>query len=254
MKIVVIGGTGLIGSKLVAKLHQSGHTVTPASPEYGVNTISGEGLDTALKGADVVVDVSNSPSFEDKAVMDFFQRSTTNLLNASIYARVKHYVVLSIVGADRLPGSSYLRAKFIQEELIRHSGIPYSILRSTQFFEFARRIAQSATVRSEVHVSPGGIQPIAADEVVEALAGIVINSPLNATVEVGGPVSMPMSEFIRYYLNATEDSRELIEDGHALYFGVEINDTDLIPGDNAHLGKIKYEDWLSSQLVNDVSE
>jgi uncharacterized protein YbjT (DUF2867 family) len=249
MKIVVIGGTGLIGSKLVDKLRQLGHMAVAASPESGVNTITGEGLNEALKGTDAVVDVSNSPSFEDKAVMEFFQKSTTNLLTASAYADVKHYIALSIVGTDRLPGSGYLRAKNAQEELIRGSGIPYSLLRSTQFFEFAPRIAQSATIGNEVHISTGSIQPIASDEVVTALTDIVINPPLKATVEVGGPVRMPMSEFIRYYLNAMEDSRQLIADEHARYFGVELNDTTLVTGENARLGKIKYEDWFKVQLA-----
>ena len=249
MKIVVIGGTGLIGSKLVDELRKLNHIVIPASPASGVNTITGEGLNEVVKDTDVVVDVSNSPSFEDKAVMDFFQKSTTNLLEAAIYAKVKHYVALSVVGTDRLPGSGYLRAKSTQEELIKNSGIPYTILRSTQFFEFAARIAQSGTTGNEVHISTGGIQPIASDETVAALTDVVISAPLNATVEVGGPERMPMSEFIRYYLNATEDPRQLIADEHALYFGVELTDDSLVAGENARIGKIKYEDWFSAQLV-----
>jgi uncharacterized protein YbjT (DUF2867 family) len=249
MKMTVIGGTGLIGSKLVSKLRQLGHIVIAASPESGVNSITGEGLGEALKDSDVVVDVSNSPSFEDKAVMGFFQKSTMNLLTAATYAMVKHYVALSIVGADRLPGSGYLRAKLVQEELIKASGIHYSILRSTQFFEFAGRIAKEGTIGNEVHISTGAIQPIASDETVAALADIVIGQPLNTTVEVGGPARMPMSEFIHYYLSATEDPRQLVPDEHALYFGVELNDPSLVTGENARLGKIKYEDWLSTQLV-----
>ena len=249
MKITVIGGTGLIGSKLVNKLRQLGNTVISASPDSGVNTITGDGLSEALKDTDVVVDVSNSPSFEDKAVMDFFQRSTMNLLTAATYAKVKHYIALSVVGTDRLQGSGYLRAKFAQEELIRESGISYTILRSTQFFEFAGRIAQSATIGNEVHISTGAIQPIASDETVAALTDIAINSPLNTTVEVGGPERMPMSEFIRHYLNTTSDSRQLIADEHALYFGTEINDDSLVPNKYARLGKIKYENWLSTQLI-----
>lgn len=249
MKIVVIGGTGLIGSKLVNKLRQLDRTVIAASPESGVNTVTGEGLAEALKDATVVVDVSNSPSFEDKAVMDFFHRSTMNLLSAAIQAKVNHYVALSIVGTDRLSGSGYLRAKLVQEYLIKASGIPYSILRSTQFFEFAGRIAQSATSGNKVHISTGAIQPIASDETVTALTDIVINPPLNGTLEVGGPVRMPMSEFIRYYLTTTGDSRQLIPDEHALYFGVELSDTSLVTGENARLGKIKYQDWLSKQSV-----
>ena len=249
MKITVIGGSGLIGSKLVNKLSQLGHIVIPASPQSGVNTITGEGLSEALKDADVVVDVSNSPSFEDKAVMDFFKRSTANLLTAAEYAHVKHYVALSIVGTDRVPGSGYLRAKVAQEELIRLSGLPYTILRSTQFFEFAAAIAKGGTIGNEVHISTGTIQPIASDETVAALADVVINQPLNAAIEVGGPERMPMSEFIRYYLTATEDPHQLIPDEHSLYFGAELNDTSLVTGENARLGKIKYQDWLSTQLV-----
>jgi uncharacterized protein YbjT (DUF2867 family) len=249
MKITVIGGTGLIGSKLVAKLRQLGHIVIAASPDSGVNSITGEGLGEALKDADVVVDVSNSPSFEDKAVMDFFQRSTTNLLTAAAYEKVKHYVALSVVGSERLPGSGYLRAKLAQEELIKLSGIPYSILRSTQFFEFAGRIAKDATTGNEVHISSAIFQPIASDETVAALLEVVIGAPINATVEVGGPVRLPMSEFIRYYLTVTEDSRQVIPDEHGRYFGVELTDTSLVTGENARLGKIKYEDWLSTQLV-----
>jgi uncharacterized protein YbjT (DUF2867 family) len=249
MKIVVIGGSGLIGSKLVKKLRNLDHTVISASPQTGVNTITGEGLNEALEDAAVVVDVSNSPSFEDEAVMNFFKNSTTNLLNAARYANVKHYVALSIVGTERLPGSGYLRAKLAQENLIKESGIPYTILRSTQFFEFADRIAQESTTGNEVHISTGTIQPIASDETVAALAEVVINSPLLATVEVGGPVRMPMSEFIGYYLTATSDSRQLVADAHAPYFGVELNDDSLATAENARIGKIKYEDWLSTQLI-----
>lgn len=202
-----------------------------------------------MKDADVVVDVSNSPSFEGKAVMDFFRTSTKNLLTAATYAKVKHYVALSIVGTDRLPGSGYLRAKLAQEDLIKESGIPYSIWRSTQFFEFAGRIAKDSATGNEVHISTGAVQPIASDETVAALTDVVINQPLNATIEVGGPVRMPMSEFIHYYLLATEDSHQLIPDEHALYFGAELNDTALVTGENARLGKIRYEDWLRTQLV-----
>lgn len=249
MKIVVIGGTGLIGSKLVNKLRQLDHEVLAASPASGVNTVTGEGLNEALKNAVVVVDVSNSPSFEDNAVLDFFTRSTSNLLAVEAYERVKHHVVLSIVGADRLPGSGYLRAKVAQEKLIKESPVPYSILRSTQFFEFAGGIAQAATIGEEVHISTGAIQPIASDDVVSALTDIVIGAPLNATTEVAGPVRMSMAEFIRYYLTATEDSRRLIPDSHAVYFGTELDDRSIVPLGNARLGKIKFEDWFKTQLV-----
>lgn len=247
MKIVVIGGSGLIGSKLVTRLEKLDHEVVAASPATGINSITGEGIGEAFRNTDVVVDVSNSPSFEDKAVMEFFQKSTINLLAASSYAGVKHYVALSIVGTDRLPKSGYLRAKLAQEELITTSGVPYSILRSTQFFEFARQIALAATIDNEVHVTTGAIQPIASDETVAALADVVTNPPLNAITEVGGPVSMPMAEFIRYYLTATQDPRKLIPDEHALYFGTEIND-ELVTHESSRLGKIKYQDWLSTQI------
>ena len=248
MKIVVIGGSGLIGSRLVNKLSQLGHTVIPASPASGVNTITGEGLHEVLNETDVVVDVSNSPSFEDKAVLEFFKTSTINQVTAEAYAGVKHHVAMSIVGADRLPDSGYLRAKLAQEELIRKSGIPYSILRSTQFFEFAGKIAEAGTIGQEIHIPTAVFQPIASEEVVEALTAIVVGAPLNGTTEVAGPVAMPMSEFIRYYLEATEDSRQLIEDNHARYFGAELNDGSLVPGENPRLGKIKYEDWFKTQL------
>ena len=250
MKIVVIGGSGLIGSKLVNKLSQLDHTVISASPQSGVNTITKEGLDEAVKSATVVVDVSNSPSFDDKSVLEFFQRSTINLITSASYAGVKHYVAMSVVGSDRLPGSGYLRAKLAQEDLIRESGMPYSILRSTQFFEFAAGIAKAGTIGEDVHISTGAIQPIAASEVVDALRDIVLGTPLNTTVEVAGPVSMPMYEFIRYYLTASQDPRQVVADDHALYFGTEINDQSLVPGENPRLGKTKYEDWFKAQLVN----
>jgi uncharacterized protein YbjT (DUF2867 family) len=249
MKIVVIGGTGLIGSKLVNKLRQLGHTVIAASPNTGINTITGEGLGEALKDATVVVDVSNSPSFEDNAVLAFFQQSTNNLLTAETYAGVKYHVAVSVVGAERLPDSGYLRAKLAQEELIKKAGIPYTIMRSTQFFEFAGSIANSGTIGAEVHISTGAIQPIASDEVVDALLKVVLDGPLNTTVEVAGPERMPMHEFIRYYLDATEDSRQLIADKHARYFGAELDDKSIVPGENPRLGKIKYEDWFRTQLV-----
>lgn len=249
MKIVVIGGTGLIGSKLVNKLRQLGHTAIAASPQSGVNTITGEGLNEVLKDAAVVVDVSNAPSFEDGAVMDFFRTSTGNLLRAEADAGVQHHVALSVAGAERLPASGYMRAKLAQEELIKNSGIPFTILHSTQFFEFAAAIANSGTVGQEVHMSTGAVQPIASDEVVKELAGIVTGPPLNTTVEVAGPVRMPMYEFIRYFLNATEDPRQLVADKRALYFGAELNDDSLVPGKSPRLGQIKYEDWFNTQLV-----
>jgi uncharacterized protein YbjT (DUF2867 family) len=250
MKIVVVGGTGLIGSKLVSKLAMLNHTVIAAAPSLGVNTLTGFGLNHALMGTDVVVDVSNSPSFDGDEALDFFQRSTMNLLTAELYAGVKHHVALSIVGVERMPDSGYMQAKFFQEELIRESGIHYSILRSTQFFELAGRIAEAATTGDEVFISPAAFQPVAADEVVEVLTNIVTGDPLNNTVEVAGPVQMPMYELIRYYLNATEDSRQLFMDEHARYYGAALNDASLTPGDHAKVGKIKYEDWFHSQLTN----
>lgn len=249
MKIVVIGGSGLIGSKLVNKLRQLNHEVVAASPATGVNTITGEGLNEALQGTQVVVDVANSPSFEEKAVMEFFQTSGRNLLRAEAAAGVSHHIALSVVGTDRLRESGYFRAKLAQEKLIQESGIPYTILHSTQFFEFAASIAQSGTVGEEVHISPAAIQPIASDEVVNALTNITLGAPSNAIVEVAGPVQMPMNEFIRFYLDSTEDSRQLIADEQALYFGATLNDQTLIPGEQAILGNIKYEDWFRAQYA-----
>jgi uncharacterized protein YbjT (DUF2867 family) len=249
MKIVVIGGSGLIGSKLVNRLREQGHMVLSAFPEAGINTITNEGLQNALKDTDVVVDVSNAPSFETQTAMDFFQTTTRNLLAADIYGDVKHHIALSVVGVDRLQESGYMRAKIAQEELIKASGVPYTILRSTQFFELADRIIQAGTVGEEVHISPAAFQPIASDEVVAALTDLVLGSPLNATVEVAGPVCMPMYEFIRYYMNEMEDSRKLVEDEQVLYFGAPLNNESLVPDNNARLGKMQYEQWFLARLV-----
>jgi uncharacterized protein YbjT (DUF2867 family) len=253
MKIVVIGGTGLIGSKLVDKLRQGNHEVVAASPASGVNTITGEGLAEALTNAQVVVDVANSPSFDDQAVLNFFETSGRNLLNAEKKAGVKHHIALSVVGTERLQKSGYFRAKLAQETLIKESGIPYTILHSTQFFEFAGSIARSGMIGDEVHISPAAIQPIASREVVDALADIVLEAPANAIVEVAGPVRMPMDEFIRYYLTTTEDSRQLVTDEHAHYFGAALNDETLVPGEQARLGKIKYEDWCRTQYAKVIA-
>jgi uncharacterized protein YbjT (DUF2867 family) len=247
MKIVIIGGSGLIGSKLVNKLRQLGHEVLPASPASGVNTITGEGLTEALKGTQIVVDVANSPSFEDKAVLEFFQTSGRNLLTAETYAGVKHHIALSIVGTERPNTSGYLRAKLAQENLIIESGIPYTILHSTQFFEFAGAIAQSGTIGQEVHISTGAVQPIASDDVVAALADVVLGTPLNSIVEIAGPVRMRMDEFVGYFLNATNDQRKLVADKHARYFGTELDDQLLVPGQNSRIGGINYEDWFRTQ-------
>jgi uncharacterized protein YbjT (DUF2867 family) len=244
MKIVVIGGTGLIGSRLVSTLRSKGHEVLPASPDSGVNTITGEGLDAALAGAQVVVDVSNSPSFDDVAVLKFFETSSTNLLAAEQRAGVRHHVILSIVGTDRVPGSGYLRAKLAQENLIKKSGMPYSILRSTQFFEFIARIAQSGANGSSVRVSGAMFQPILSSDVVAALADITSGAPLNGTVEVGGPEQFRMDELVRRVLRANGDQREVIMDSHARYFGAELDDASLVAGPDARVGSMRFEQWL----------
>jgi len=244
MKIVVIGGSGLIGTKLVNNLRQHGHEVLAASPASGVNTITGEGLAEALEGAQVVVDVANSPSFEDKAVLEFFKTSSRNLLAAEVAAGVGHHVALSVVGTDRLPQSGYLRAKMAQEDLIKASKVPYTILRSTQFFEFLGSIAQSATDGQTVHLPPARIQPVASDDVAAALADIALGAPANGTIELAGPEQFRFDELIRRYLSATGDSRTVIIDVHARYFGTELDDQSLTPGDNPRLGTIRFEDWL----------
>jgi uncharacterized protein YbjT (DUF2867 family) len=249
MKIVIIGGTGLIGSKLSTMLRNQGHEVVAAAPNTGVKTITGEGLAGALNGADAVVDVANSPSFEDKAVLEFFETSGRNLLLAEVNARVKHHVALSIVGADRLPGSGYLRAKIAQESLIKKSGVPYSILRSTQFFEFAKSIAQSATTGLEVHLPHAFIQPIASDDIIPVLAKISTSEPLNSIVEIGGPDTFRFDEWIRRFLALTNDSRGVIADAHSRYFGTELKDQELVSGKYAYKGRIRYDDWFKSQPV-----
>lgn len=245
MKIVVIGGSGLIGSKLVNKLSQLGHEVIAASPASGVNTITGEGLDAALTGAEVVVDVANSPSFEDNAVMEFFQTSGRNLLAAEATAGVKHHVALSVVGTDRLQGSGYFRAKQAQENLIKQSAIPYSILHSTQFFEFVGSIAKSGTSDGKIHMSPALVQPIASDDVVAAMADITVGAPLNSTVEVAGPEKIRLDELVRKYLTVMQKNQEVETDIHAPYYGVELNDQSLTPGANPRIGDIRYNDWIS---------
>jgi uncharacterized protein YbjT (DUF2867 family) len=244
MKIVVIGGTGLIGSKVVSKLKNLGYEVLAASPETGVNTITGEGLSNALKGAQKVVDVANSPSFEDKAVMEFFETSGRNLLAAESAAGVKHHIALSVVGAERLPNSGYLRAKVAQEKLIKGSNIPYTIMRSTQFFEFAGAIVKGGTAGKTIHLPPALFQPIASDEVVAALADLIVKDPLNSTVEVGGPEKIGMDKFAKKYLDMKKDTREVIADPQALYFGTQINDHSLTTEDNACKGLIRYDDWI----------
>jgi len=247
MKIVIIGGTGLIGTKLVNNLRQLGHEVVAASPSSGVNTFTGEGLTEALKDAQVVVDVANAPQWDDKAVLEFFETAGRNLLAAEAAAGVKHHVALSIVGADRLPASGYLRAKVAQENLIKSSKIPFTIVRSTQFFEFVKGIAQSATEGQTVRLSAGLMQPIAADDVAAALTGVAVAEPLNGTIEIAGPEPIRMDEFVRRFLGATGDARKVTRDVHAQYFGAELNDQSLVPGsgDNPRLGATRYEDWLN---------
>jgi uncharacterized protein YbjT (DUF2867 family) len=242
MKIVVIGGTGLIGSKLVALLRQ-GHEVLAASPDSGVNTVTGEGLPQALAGAQVVVDVANSPSFEDVAVMKFFQTAGHNLLAAESTAGVRHHVALSIVGADRLPDSGYLRAKVVQENLIKGSGIPYTILRSTQFFEFGGSIADAATDGNTVRVPDALIQPIVSDDVVSVLAEITLGPPANGTIEVGGPERLRFDAFIGRVLGAKNDKRKIVSDLHARYFGTELSEESLVPIGKARIGPTHFDAW-----------
>jgi uncharacterized protein YbjT (DUF2867 family) len=248
MKIVIIGGSGLIGSKLSNKLKQLGHEVLSASPVTGVNTITGEGLSKALENAQVVVDVANSPSFDDNAVMEFFQTSGHNLMAAETFSGVKHHVALSIVNADRLAESGYMRAKVAQEAIIKQNKIPYTIVHSTQFFEFAAGIAQSGIIGDEIHISPALFQPIASDDVVNALTYFALGPALNATIEIGGPEKIPMDEFIRIYLRAKQDSRIVVSDKHAKYFGTELNDQSLVPANQLRLGKIRFEEWLKTDL------
>ena len=248
MKILVIGGTGLIGSKLVHLLRQRGHEVVAASPSSGVNTLTGQGLSAALAGAHVVVDVANSPSFEDKAVLEFFETSGRNLLAAEAAAGVRHHVALSVVGTDRLPASGYFRAKMAQEELIKAAKIPYTIVRATQFFEFVGAMAQSATVGQTVRLPPALMQPIVSDDVAAALADVAVEEPVNGTVELAGPEPIRLDELVRRFLSATRDARKVITDVHALYFGTELNDQSLTPGDNPRIGPTRFEDWLSRSI------
>lgn len=244
MKIVVIGGTGLIGSKLAENLRGRGHDVLAAAPSSGVNTITREGLAAAMDGAEVVVDVANAPAWDDEAVLAFFETSGRNLLAAEAAAGVRHHVALSIVGCERLPDNGYFRAKVAQEHLIKAAGIPYSILRATQFFEFVGGIAQSATVGDEVRLSPALIQPIASDDVALALADVALGPPLNGTAEVAGPEAMPLDELARRFLGATGDARKVVPDVHARYFGAVLDDQSLTPGSGARLGATRFGDWL----------
>src|SRR5438128_3900709 len=244
MKIVVIGGTGLIGSKTVAILRQGGHEVVAASPNTGVNSITGEGLKEAMAGTQVVIDLANSPSFEDKAVLEFFETSGRNLLAAEATAGVGHHIALSVVGTDRLPQSGYLRAKMAQEKLIKASKVPYTIIHSTQFFDFLGGIAQSATDGKTVRLSPAFVQPIASDDVADAIADVALGAPVNGTIEIAGPERIRLVELIQRFLTAKQDERKVVADVHARYFGAELNDQSLVPGDNARIASTHFEDWL----------
>jgi uncharacterized protein YbjT (DUF2867 family) len=247
MKIVVIGGTGLIGSKVVTKVRDQGHEAVPASPNSGVNTVTGEGLADVLEGASVVVDVSNSPSFEDVAVMEFFETATRNILEAEAAAGVGHHVALSIVGAESLPDSGYLRAKVAQEKLIKCSAIPYSIVHATQFFEFTMSIADSATEGDTVRLPAVLFQPIAAEDVATAVAQVTVGAPLNNAIEIAGPDAFKFDEFIQHGLRAFGDSRTVVADPHARYFGTELSERSLVPGQHAELGAIHFDEWCAAQ-------
>jgi uncharacterized protein YbjT (DUF2867 family) len=252
MKVVIIGGSGLIGSKVVTRLREQGHEAVPASPDTGVNTLTGEGLAQVLTGAAVVIDVSNSPSFEDAAVLKFFETSTSNLLAAEAAAGVGHHVALSVVGSDRAPDSGYLRAKIAQEKLIRNSSIPYSIVRATQFFEFFKRIADEATDGNTVRIAPVLFQPIAADDVAKAVGRVAVSAPVNGIVEIAGPQQFRFDEFIRLGLAARQDPRVVITDPHARYFGMELGERSLVPSGDAKLGEIRFEDWLGQSVPKPV--
>jgi uncharacterized protein YbjT (DUF2867 family) len=246
MKIVVIGGTGLIGSKLVEKLRKDGHEPLAAALETGVNLLTGEGLAEALDSAQVVVDVANAPAWDDAAVLDFFETSSHNLLEAEMAAGVGHHVTLSVVGADRLAAESgYMRAKIAQEELVKAGPIPYTIVRATQFFEFIGRIAESGADGDTIRLSPALVQPEAADDVVSTLADVAVGAPLNDTVELAGPEAFRLDELARRVLTASDDRRRVTADVHARYFGAELDDRSLTPGDDARIAPTRFEDWLS---------
>ena len=248
MKIVVIGGTGLIGSRLVKKLREYAQEVVAASPSTGVNSLTGEGLTDALKGASVTIDVTNSPSWEDAAALQFFETSTRNLLAYGAAAGVRHHVALSVVGTERMLESGFFRAKLVQENVIKACSIPYSIIRATQFFEFVEKIADLSTEGNQVRLPPVLFQPMAADDVASALGRIAMSSPVNATVEIGGPEQFRLEELIRRELAARKDPREVISDPHARYYGIEVSERTLVPGDNARLGKTHFQDWLSHSV------
>ena len=253
MKIVVIGGTGLIGSKLVNKLREHGHEAVAASPNTGVNSITGDGLADVLKGASVVVDVTNSPSWEDAAVLKFFETSTRNLLAYGAAAGVGHHVALSVVGTERLLDSGFFRAKLAQENLIKASRIPYSIVRATQFFEFVKQIIDSSTEGNTVRMPPALIQPMASEDVASEVARIATNPPVNGTVEIGGPEQFRLDELARLDLAARHDPREVISDPHGRYYGIEVSERALVPGKNARLGDTRFEAWLAQSAARTPS-
>ena len=246
MKIVVIGGTGLIGSKLVNKLREHGHEAVAAAPNTGVNTLTGEGLAEVLKGASVVVDVSNAPSWDDAAVLNFFTTSTRNLLTYEAAAGVGHHVALSVVGTDRLSESGYFRAKIAQEKLIKESSIPYTIIHATQFFEFLKGLADISMVDGKVHLPPVQFQPMAADDVASGVSRVAVGPPVNGIVEIAGPDQFRVDELVRRRLASLNDPREVIADPNALYSGAKLSERTLVPGNNARLGETRFEDWLKS--------
>lgn len=243
MKIVIIGGTGLIGSKLVNRLQQHGHEAVPAAPSTGVNTLTGQGLAGALESAEVVVDVSNSPSFEEKAAMDFFETSTRNLLAAEAAAGVGHHVALSVVGTERLSESAYFRAKIVQEYLVTHSGIPWSLVHATQFFEFIKNIIDGATAGNAVRLAPVAFRPMAADDVARALGRVAVATPVNQMIEVAGPQEFRLDELARDGLHGRGDPREVITDPAARYYGALLKERTLVPGDGVRLGEIRLDEW-----------
>jgi uncharacterized protein YbjT (DUF2867 family) len=247
MKIVVIGGSGRIGSKVANQLREQGHEAVAASPNSGVNTVTGQGLAEVLKGAAVVIDVSNAPSWEDAAVMNFFETSTRNLLRNEAAAGVKHHVALSVVGSERMTESGYFRAKMAQENLIKGSSIPYSIVRATQFYEFFKEIADFSAEGNTVHLPPVLIQPMAADDVARAVVRTALDAPVNGTVEVGGPKKFRLDEFIRRGLAASKDPREVVADPRARYYGIAVKERTLVPEDNAKLGTIRFDEWLAQE-------
>jgi uncharacterized protein YbjT (DUF2867 family) len=249
MKIVVIGGTGLIGRKLVERLRQRGHEVIAASPASGVDTMTGQGLAEAFAGAQVVVDVSNSPSLQGEAVLKFFQTAGRNILAAELGAGVRHHVALSVVGTERLLESDYFRGKMAQEQLIKAGALPYTIVRSTQFFDFLGGVADAATSGTAVRLSPASVQPIASDDVADALAEVVLGAPVNGTVEIAGPERLPLTEFVRQFLKVKQDPRTVVEDVEARYFGAVLNDSTLVPGDKPRIGRTQFAGWLGQQRI-----